>query len=165
MPPGNFVPAGVLDWVRHSPAIPPFAVPARRRKGRRRSGELYERRVQTWLSEEFGPAYLPSPWFYFRAVGEDRVRWAQPDGLLFDFTSGTITIIEVKLQHTAAAWWQVKWLYHPLVAHVFPPDLWRYAFVEVVKWFDRDTLFPEKCALLPHIAMADVGKFGVHIWS
>jgi hypothetical protein len=43
---------------------------------------------------------LPSPWFYFKAVGSEKVRWCQPDGLLFDFQSGLITIVEVKLQHT-----------------------------------------------------------------
>ena len=165
LPPNNFTPAGALKWVKHSSAAPPFINSQRRSRGRRRNGEIYEAKVQKWLEAEFPRQYAPSPWFYFQAAGNEKVRWAQPDGLLFDFTSGTITIVEVKLQHTAAAWWQVKWLYHPLVAHLFPPDLWKYNFVEIVKWFDKDTLFPEKVQLLPHPALADEGRFGVHIWK
>src|SRR5574343_230988 len=210
LPPTNFIPAGVLEWVRHSTVSPPFIFKGRRATGRRRSGEVYERKVQAWLEGEFEGRYVPSPWFYFKAVGQEKVRWCQPDGLLFDPHSGLLTIVEVKLQHTAAAWWQVKllyfkavgqekvrwcqpdgllfdphsglltivevklqhtaaawWqvklLYFPIIAQVFPPDLWRYSFVEVVKWYDRDTAFPERIQLLPHIALAEEGRFGVHI--
>lgn len=163
LPPTNFTPAGVLEWVRHSTVSPPFIFKGRRATGRRRSGEVYERKVQAWLEGEFEGRYVPSPWFYFKAIGQEKVRWCQPDGLLFDPHSGLLTIIEVKLQHTAAAWWQVKLLYFPIIAQVFPPDLWRYSFVEVVKWYDRDTAFPERIQLLPHIALAEEGRFGVHI--
>lgn len=165
LPPTNFAPAGVLEWARHSPSVPPFINGKKRSRGRRRSGEIYELRAQDALAEEFGDLYVPSPWFQFKSIGFDRVRWCQPDGLLFDPYAGRITIIEMKLQHTAAAWWQVKLLYHPIIAHLFPPDLWTYAFVEIVKWFDKDTQFPERVQLLPHVALAEDGRFGVHIWK
>lgn len=163
LPPNNFAPAGVVEWVRHSPTFPPFLNGKKKSRGRRRAGEIYEAKTQKVLAEEFGGFYVPSPWFQFKSSGHERVRWCQPDGLLFDPLGGRITIVEVKLQHTAAAWWQVKLLYHPVLAHFFPPSLWDYAFVEVVKWFDRDTLFPERVQLLPHIALAEVNRFGVHI--
>ena len=163
LPPNNFTPAGVVEWVKHSPTVPPFIHSSRRSRGRRRAGEMYETKVQRWLENEFEGNYLPSPWFYFKAVGSEKVRWCQPDGLLFDFQSGLITIVEVKLQHTAAAWWQVKLLYFPLVVQLFPPNLWRYTFVEIVKWYDKDTLFPERVQLLPHLALAEENRFGVHI--
>lgn len=163
LPPNNFAPAGIIEWAQHSPTIPTFINPRRRSKGRRRTGEIYEAKTQQVLREEFGDSYVPSPWFKFKSIGHERVRWCQPDGLLFDLRSGRITIVEVKLQHTAAAWWQVKLLYLPVIAQLFQPDSWTYAFVEVVKWYDKDTAFPERVQLLPHIALAEENRFGVHI--
>jgi len=75
----------------------------------------------------------------------------------------TITIVEVKLQHTSDAWWQVKQLYLPIVATAFPPDLWRYNYVEVVRWHDPAISFPENYRLVPDLLALGEDQFGVHI--
>jgi hypothetical protein len=51
------------------------------------------------------------------------------------------------------------------VAAVLRPDLWTYAFVEVVRWYDKDVSFPERIQLLPDVLLAESGRFGVHIFN
>lgn len=134
-----------------------------KRRGRRRAGERYELKVQRELELRYDWNYVPSPWFYFQEAGKDRPRWCQPDGLLFQPLYETITIVEVKLQHTSDAWWQVKQLYLPVIAAAFPPDLWRYNYAEVVKWHDPAVSFPEPYRLIPDLLALGEDQFGVHI--
>lgn len=134
-----------------------------KRRGRRRAGERYELKVQSELSLQYDWNYVPSPWFYFLEAGGDRPRWCQPDGLLIQPLHATITIVEVKLQHTSDAWWQIKQLYLPVVAAAFPPDLWTYNFCEVVKWHDPAVSFPEPYRLVPDVLALGEGQFGCHI--
>lgn len=161
-PPRQFRPAGVIEWVKHSSTPPPFIKPTRRR-GRRAAGERYERKVQEELLLSYEDYYVPSPWFRFSEVGVERPRWCQPDGLLFQPLYATITIVEVKLQHTPDSWWQLKQLYHPVVARAFPPDLWRYNFCEIVKWHDPAVTYPEPYRMVPDPLALGVGQIGCHI--
>lgn len=119
--------------------------------------------MQAHLETEFGGYYLPSPWFRFRSSGARSDRWCQPDGLLFQPLERILTIVEVKLQHTSDAWWQTNQLYAPVVARVFPPDLWTYNIVEVVKWFDPSVYFPWAFRRCAHLSLLPVNTFGVHI--
>ena len=161
-PPRNFKPAGIVEWVEHSTSPPPFIKPTKRR-GRRAAGERYERKIQAELELNYEEYYVSGPWFIFGELGTERTRWCQPDGLLFQPLYSTITIIEIKLQHTSDAWWQVKQLYHPVVARAFPPDLWRYNFCEIVKWHDPEVEFPEGYRLVPDPLALGIGQFGCHI--
>ena len=164
LPPKKFKPAGVVDWVRHSPVQPPFISPAKRR-GRRAAGIRYENKVHGHFADLYGDYYVPSPWFQFREVGNDRLRWCQPDGLLFMPLEGKIIIVECKLQHTSDAWWQLRWLYLPVVAKAFPATFWDYGLCEVVKWFDPAVAFPEKVQMRENVADAGNNRIGCHIWK
>ena len=162
-PPRNFRPVGPLEWVKYSPEAPPF-IRNPPQRGRRAEGIRYERKVQTHLSELYND-YVASPWFIFKELGTYKTRWCQPDGLLFNTHRGQITIMECKLRHTAEAWWQMKWLYLPVIAKAFPPDLWRYGMCEVVKWYDPATPFPEETRFKATLAETRPGEIGVHIYK
>jgi len=127
-------------------------------------GIRYEKKVQKYLLEQFEDFYLPSPWLHFREEGQEDFRWAQPDGLLIDGIKGIINIVEIKYSHTADAWWQVRRLYLPVLQKLFPPTLWRYEALEVVKWYDSDTIFPEKVQLVDN-PMRSSSHFKVHIFN
>jgi hypothetical protein len=71
--------------------------------------------------------------------------------------------VEIKYQHTADAWFQLRELYSPVVAQALGPA-WRLALLEVVKWFDPAAFFPERIALCPDPLQPPVGRIGVHIW-
>lgn len=133
--------------------------------GKRREGVLYEDAVQEHLGGLFADCYVPGPWFIFWNSSEQRPRYCQPDGLLFDPLARTIWIIEAKLKHTTDAWWQLRHLYAPVVAAVFPPQVWDIRVCEVVRWYDPAVTFPEKVALVPQVIATQQNDFGVHIWK
>ena len=164
VPPKRFRPAGVVEWVQHSPTPPPVVRP-KRSYGSRAAGIRYEARAHEFLSDRFGERYIASPWFKFGEVGVGKARWCQPDGLLFNFEQGQITVVECKLQHTSDAWWQLKWLYLPVLARAFPGTHWKFALVEMTKWYDPATAFPEKVKLRADIRDCVPGEFGCHIWK
>jgi len=120
--------------------------------------------VQAHLVEDLGEGYVPSPWFRFRTLADPRPRWCQPDGLHFDFERGRIVIVEVKLQHTIDAWWQLEHLYLPVVQFAFPVPEWELAVCEVTKWYDPATAFPVRPVLCRDILRAKREDFSVHIW-
>lgn len=140
------------------------APPLKRRKytGRRAEGVRYERRVHGYLEELYGDAYLASPWIRFFDDGQ--WRWCQPDGLLWDFHRGVITVVEVKYQHVELAWWQTRKLYSPVLRSMFPEALWKIEVCEVVKWYDPAVSFPEKVILAYDVDIPHSG-FKVHIWK
>jgi hypothetical protein len=161
-PPAGFRPAGTIARAVLSDTAPEFA---RRKRvtGRRAQGVKYEKAAQAMLQERLGANYLPSPWIHFENAGELRAHWCQPDGLYFDEQNSHIMIVEMKYQHTSDAWHQVERLYRPVVEFLFPRQ--RISRLEVVKWFDPETTFPEEVRLVeaPERFMSDV--FGVHIWK
>jgi hypothetical protein len=162
-PPKGFRVANDVEWVQYSPSAPAFVRRSRRRTGRRAAGEAYERKVHAELADRYGDFYVPSVWWRYGTHTE--TRWCQTDGLLFRPLDRLITIIEVKLQHTPDAWWQVRHLYHPVLRKAFPEPLWMYNFCEVVKWYDPSVCFPEYHHLAADPLAIGSGKFGVHIWK
>lgn len=148
--------------MEYSPIPPPF-VNTQRRTGKRAEGIRYEKKVHLLNEERFGERYVASPWFRFQELGGERVRWCQPDAILFNLEEGTITIVECKLQHTSDAWWQLKWLYLPVLSKAFPGTLWEFRLIEVVKWFDPATAFPEKVKMRADIEGVRKGDFAVNI--
>lgn len=162
-PPRGFKVVTHVDWVQHSARPPPFLRQRRRRRGSRRAGELYEAKVHTELTSRYGGGYVPSVWWRFSDNGE--IRWCQTDGLLFRPLERCITILEIKLQHTPDAWWQVKHLYYPVLKKAFPEDIWSFNFCEVVKWYDPAIVFPEYHHLAADPLAIGPGKFGVHIYK
>lgn len=162
-PPANFTPAGRVLTAWLSSTDPPF-IHRSRRKGSKAEGQRYEAKVQRYLVDAYPDLYLPAPWFRYKTSGSLKSLWCQPDGLLLNTREGLITIVEVKLQHTSRAWWQVRHLYEPVVAACFG-SVWCIAAVEVVRWFDPDAPFPETFCRAPDISKVPAGRFGVHIWQ
>jgi hypothetical protein len=76
-----------------------------------------------------------------------------------------MTIAEIKLKHTADAWWQLRRLYEPVLAKLFGADQWRFSFLEIVRWYDPHTAFPQAHALIREPSRMTPGALGVHIWS
>ena len=156
--PQGFKPAGHVLSANFSS---PPALRKKRYTGRRLEGVRYERKVQAHLEDFYGEKYVASPWLRFFSGGV--WRWCQPDGILLDLVRGVITIVEVKYQHTADAWWQVRYLYEPVLRTMFPDSLWTFEVCEVVKWYDPATPFPEKTVLSHEVGMPH-SSFKVHIY-
>lgn len=148
------------DFARKAPAFTP-----RRVRGRYAQGLRYERRAKEYLQAQYAERFVGSPWILYRLRGESRRRFAQPDGIIFDVPGGRLTIVEIKYQHTADAYFQLEELYYPLLRWMFPPELWSIVVVELVKWYDCDVEFPTGVRLVDRIERVQPGEFGVHIWK
>lgn len=132
-------------------------------KGIRRKGVKYEERAHKYIKSIYGDAYIQSPWFQYQEKEEVRVRYCQPDGLLYDYKLRRVVIVEIKLRHTEKAWWQLRHKYGPIIHCVFP---WiEIAYVEFVQWFDVGIPFPEAVNLRPAIRMAKPNEIQVTIWK
>jgi hypothetical protein len=131
------------------------------KRGRKVEGIRYERKVQAHLGEQ-SEYYLASPWIIF--IVDGRPHWCQPDGLHFDVNRGVLTVVEVKYSHTAEAHRQLRCVYAPVLARIFPASLWTIRLVEIVKWFDPDVKFPEQITMCPDPLKHASASIGVHIW-
>lgn len=165
MAPQSILRRADILWARFSDETPTFAKNRKRVRGRRAQGVRYEKKAHTRFSEQYGDRYIQSPWISYLASGDGSVRWAQPDALLIDLDAGLITICEMKYQHCTEAYWQLLGKYLPLLQHIFPRDLWRFATVEVVKWYDCSVQFPAAVTLRDAVHRVKPGEFGVHIWK
>ncbi len=134
----------------------------KRQKGLRGKGLKYEKAVQDYLGRRYSLQYAASPWLRYRNKSEYKQQWCQPDGLLVDFGSRSLTIIEIKLRHTVIAWHQLRQLYEPVLRHLFGSG-WEFMVLEIVRWYDGRTPFPEKVQLVRDITEVPTGVFGVHI--
>ncbi len=164
--PRGFKLAGSVEWAKISDETPQFRK-SRRKTARQLQGIRYERLAQQHLLELYPEFYIPSPWLRFLSSGSG-IRYCQPDGLLVDVEHGTVTIVEIKYQHTSDAWWQLRKLYEPVLRTLFPTHLWEIRVLEVVKWYDKAVSYPEPTVLLktPDLAKeTQLGYTGVHIWK
>lgn len=121
----------------------------------------YERKAHQLLSYNYEGRYLQSAWIEFE--DESGLRWCQPDGLIFDLNAGRITIVEIKLSHTADAFYQLMYLYLPVIEAMFPRKLWKINLTELVRWYDKDTYFPYPTQLRKNIEDSEPGFIGIHI--
>jgi hypothetical protein len=90
------------------------------------------------------------------------MRWIQPDGLILDFIKSRITILEIKIKHTWAAYFTLRRLYEPVIRRVFG-TAWKYAVCEVVRWYDGSLPWPEPQVITDDPASLLANDFGVHI--
>ncbi len=164
-PPRRFHPAGeVLSAEFVKP--PSFVVPRRSRSQAHASGIRYERRVHEHLAETFPIQAVLGPWIKFTSRGRDSPLYCQPDALLLDLRGGTITVVEIKIKHTSDAWWQIRRLYAPVVEHIFGEG-WTYIAIEIAKWFDPHTRFPEEFTFvddLSSVTKLSSEAFYLHLW-
>ena len=159
----NYFPADAVEFAEFAPTAPPFIKPVRR-SGRKLQGLKYERKAHEYLEARYGSLFLRGPWLRFRLAGDPRLQWCQPDGIYFDLPRGQITIVEIKYNHTADAWFQLTSLYLPVLLRLFPEELWKFACIEMVKWYDCATTVPKPVKLRPSVCAARPGEFGVYIW-
>lgn len=165
-PPRGFDPAGYVIEAEFARKEPNFVLGAKPRGRLRKAGIRYERQGIEYLQEQYPLQLVAGPWFVFRAKHKpDSLRWCQPDALLVDIPQGIITIVEFKWKHTSAAWWQTRHLYEPVVRALFPGDLWRFKVLEIVRWFDPSTRFPEPYTVVGCPEEVSINDFGVLIWS
>lgn len=165
-PPRNFTAVQGLQWAIIVGDSPSFIKPKRKPTGRRLQGVKYEALVVDYVMKDFAHCFVPGLWLKFQAASG--LKWCQPDGLLFDFQRGIITIVEVKYQHTTDAWWQMRRLYLPVLEKLFPPHLWKFRMLEIVKWYDPFVPWPEGIQLIPNLGRVhtlEENCTGVHIWK
>lgn len=163
-PPLDFIPVQDCQWAELADGQPEF-IRRHAYRGRRRQGVKYEAVGQVWLKDQFGANYTASPWIRFRADGEKKIRWCQPDGLLVDAEHRTVIIVEFKYQHTEAAWWQLFRLYLPVVSRLLAGRARQMSCIEICKWFDPIVQAPMPPKLCQHVLAVQPGEFGVHIWK
>lgn len=137
-------PAVDVNWARILPHQPAF-IKRKKSRGRYAVGVRYEREVQDHLSllalAMPSVEYIESPWIEF--CDKSGKRWCQPDLLLVDKIQKAVVIGEVKYQHTVDAWWQLRYLYQPVVAVLFP-HFRPIALIEIVHWHDPQIQWPER---------------------
>lgn len=151
-PPRRFQAAVGVRQARFT-SQPPF-IRRGRSRGRFAVGVRYERDVQELLGlHALGQVeleHVSGPWIEF-IDRNGKPRWCQPDALLINKTARTCLIAEVKYQHTADAWWQLKHLYGPVLEKIYPAH--RLGFVEIVHWFDPLTPWPEAVLRVPSLSL------------
>ena len=138
-----------------STSPPPFWR-ASKPRGRKRQGVKYEAAAQAHFASLF-PNWQPSPWLHF--CDAHGTRWCQPDGWAEFHDS--LLLVEFKYQHTPDAWWQLRMIYQPLLEHLTAKAV---SVLEVVKWYDCATAFPEPARLVADPRGWRGREFGVHIW-
>jgi hypothetical protein len=86
------------------------------------------------------------------------------DGVIFDFATNTICVVEVKLRHSGDAWHQLNGFYLPIVQKAFPSR--RVRALEIVKYYDPEVFLPGECELICDVNewLADSKSYGVMVW-
>ena len=141
---------------------PPFEL-GRPQTKRQRLGLKYERKVLEKLGEEFGLAFIPSPWWEYQEG--TRTAYCQMDGVLVLEESSTLLIVECKYSHTVEAFWQLENVYVPVLKAFLAGSRMQIATVEVVKWFDPAVRYPRRPVLRSRLEDVKVNEFAVHIMS
>lgn len=158
--PANFALPNTIVDPRIIPAGPQFAGKKVRVHGARAAGIRYEKKIHEEMLRRYPKHYVNNPWIRF--IDGMHTRWCQPDGLLIDHVQGQIIIVEVKYRHTGEAWWKLQKLYLPVLTELFGAD-WTYRCVEIVRWYEADTIFPH-ARLCEHVHMAPpLPDTGIHI--
>jgi hypothetical protein len=143
---------------------PHFITEKRRRGGAKAAGQRYERKIHKVFDQLYGPLYLPSQWYKYRAVGARKWSYCQTDGLLFDVGQRRIIVVEIKLKHTPAALVQLYTKYLPVVCQAFGgEEHWSLALCEVVRWYDPGIKFPIPVHLTKDPTNARPQQLSVHI--
>jgi hypothetical protein len=156
---------GGLRQLQYAIFDPLYFVEMAPHTGVRAEGMRYEYRIQAAFALRYSAPnsesmYAPGMWI--RYVDSSRREYAQPDGLLVNFKRRLITVIEIKLKHTIAAWFWLRELYEPLIRHIFGHS-WKYAVCEVVKWYDASVQWPEPLRMTADPSMLIANEFGLHI--
>lgn len=133
-------------------------------RGSKGRGNSYERKLHKRLRGEFGESYVQGPWIKYEERSHG-ICFAQPDALIIDPLAGRVSILEAKYSHCADAYFQTTGKYLPLIEKLYDANLWQFALIEVVKWFDPAVAFPAEIHMLKNLRDARADRFNVHIWK
>lgn len=145
-----------VEWLDYNYSAK-FPVP---RKGVRAEGIRFERKVLEELSALY-PGFVSSlPLRYYTPVGE--MRTCIPDGLLF-LPDGSLVVVEIKLSHTMAAWFQLSNVYAPVARRATGMPV---RLLEVVKSFNPELRFPVPISVHVSVSsyISSLSPFGVCVW-
>lgn len=161
LPPPRFSPAREVYLAERT--VSPHGTP-RPRNAAFKAGLRYEKKVQDFLTKRFSVLYDRGPWFRFREARSASWRYCQPDGLLAyeDF----LLIVEVKTRWCAEAWWQLRYLYAPVVQMVLRPRA--LGFCVVTRSFDPAITVPGPTTFvddIEEIRRLPSEETGVFIWK
>lgn len=138
--------------------------PQRGKSAAQNEGLRFERKVSRELCSRF-PFFLQQVPFRFTSdfVTEKCIL----DGMIFraeGLAERELCLVEIKRRHTADAWFQLRYLYHPVVQRAFPG--WRVRLLEVCKQFEASVALPEPYRLHLSIRafLEEGGAFGVVCW-
>jgi hypothetical protein len=156
---------GSLRYVRLL-AEPPSFIRREKLFGARAEGVRYEKKVREKLrrlvAERPELDLALAQWIEFQ--DDEGRKWAEVDAFVQNRQSRNAICFEVKLRHTPSAWFQLWKLYVPLLQHALSGFRWE--GVEVVKWFDPSTGFPEPFSLTPSPFVVPVrGRTAVFIYN
>lgn len=168
----NFKPAGVVEYAAFCNNPPPFinSSPIPTLTKVQKSGIRYEKRAQDHLGKLCASSGIYTcvcnPWLMFRRQGElsSNVNFCQPDVLLISRTDRKIIIGEIKVSHTADSWRQLRQLYEPVLRRIYSQQT-EFCFLEICKWLDPHTSFPETFYYAENVLDAETNRIGVHIYK
>lgn len=147
-----------------TPCNEPAFAKAKRTKGPKRYGLIYQSKASEKLLETFPSGVTFGQWFQYRLKGAPRDFYCQVDAILVDRSVMKVTAIEMKLKHCADAFYQLFELYLPILEHYYGEGF-TFAGVEMVSAFDRSLPMPQTPKLLKNISEAQPKDFSVHIWA
>lgn len=140
------------------PYGPTFAR-SKKLRGRFKAGKDYETQAFEELARRYPNEFQIAPWIKF--VDSRGERWCEPDGLLH--FRDTVVIVEVKIKHSARAWFQLFEVYLPLIKFLHPDK--RVTCVEFTQWCDPATPYPGQYHLCPNLKVTqDPPYTNIHIW-
>lgn len=125
-PPKGFRPCGRITRAAFT-CQPSFVREGYHPRGAKGKGLRYQSQIVKMLNETFLEG-IEGPWFLFNNTYNEE-RFTQPDWLTFDFRTGIIYLVEIKLSRVEQAWWQLNKLYQPVLKAIFPQ--WDIAMVEI----------------------------------
>lgn len=146
------------------PCNEPAFVRAKRTKGPKRKGLIYQGQASEHLLQNFPSGATFGQWFKYRLQGVNRDFYCQIDCFIIDYSKPKITIVEIKLKHCIDAYYQLFELYLPILQHYYGKEF-EYACVEFVSSFDKAIPMPQSPKLLKRIEEAHPKDFSVHIWT
>lgn len=134
-----------------------FPVP---RKGAKAAGVRFEKKIVKEL-EAIYPMFIAGIPFHYRTRYNPRNN-CLPDGILF--REKDLVIIEIKLRHTADAWWQLRKLYQPVAVKAMGRPV---RLLEICKYYEPEVRVPESQPLFASLEQFLVSRveLGCLIWG
>lgn len=134
---------------------------AKAKRGVKANGLRFENKIVNTLEAQFGNSFISGIPFRFSTV-YSAFNVCIPDGLLI--SGDRIIILEMKLRHTADAWWQLKKLYKPVVEKALNKNT---RLLEICKYYEPEVRVPESQPVFNSIDQFLYSKvdFGCVIWG